>query len=84
MREKEITRTFEFTPVVVTVYNKDTKEMELVNLTAIDVPLNGIEKWAKKQFDGYNVVVIEYEIKPSYHSKYAMSIEDFIKYGKEV
>lgn len=84
MKQKEITRTFEFTPVVVTVYNKDTKEMELVNLTAIDVPLNDIEKWAKKQFDGFNVVVIEYEIKPSYTSKYAMSIEDFIKYGKEV
>lgn len=84
MREKNITRTFTCTPVTVTVYNKEIKEMELVNLTAIDVPLDFIEKWAKKQFEGVSVVVLEYEIKPSYERKYAMPLEDFIKYGKEV
>lgn len=84
MREKNITRTFTCTPVAVTVYNKETKEMELVNLSAIDVPLDFIEKWVKKQFDGSNVVVLEYEIKPSYDRKYAMSLEEFMKYGKEV
>lgn len=84
MREKNITRTFTCTPVTVTVYNKETKEMELVNLTAIDVPHDFIEKWAKKQFEASNVVALEYDIKPSYERKYAMSLEEFIKYGKEV
>ena len=83
MREKTISRTFTCTPVAVTVYNKDSKEMEVINLTAIDIPLNAIEKWSKKQFDGFNVVVIEYDIKPSYERKYSMSIDDFIKNAQE-
>lgn len=84
MREKNITRTFMITSVEVSLYNKDTKGIEKSMLKAVDIDTADIEKWAKKQFERFNVVVLEYEIKGCYECKYAMSLEDFIKYGKEV
>lgn len=84
MRERKITRTFIITSVEVSLYNKDTKGIEKSLLKAVDIDTVDIEKWVKKQFERFNVVVLEYEIMGSYECKYAMSIEDFIKYGKEV
>lgn len=84
MREKNITRTFIITSVEVSLYNKDTKGIEKSMLKAVDIDTANIEKWLKKQFERCNVVVLEYEIKGCYECKYVMSLEDFIKYGKEV
>lgn len=84
MREKNITRTFIITSVEVSLYNKDTKGVEKSTLKAIDIATTDIEKWVKKQFERLNVVVLEYEIMGRYECKYAMSLEDFIKYGKEL
>lgn len=84
MREKNITRTFIITSVEVSLYNKDTKGIEKSMLKAVDINTADIEKWTKKQFELFNVVVLEYEIIGRYECKYEMSVEDFIKYGEEV
>lgn len=84
MREKSITRTFIITVVEVSLYNKDTKGIEKSTLKAVDIDSSQIEKWVIKQYNGFNVVVLETSILSRSEVKYAMSLEDFIKYGKEV
>lgn len=72
------------TAVEVSLYNKGTKGIEKSTLKSVDIATADIEKWLKKQFERCNVVVLDYEIKGCCECKYAMSLEDFIKYGKEV
>lgn len=84
MREKNITRTFMITSVEVSLYNKDTKGIEKSMLKAVDIDNVNIEKWVAMQYKDLNVVVLEIEVKSTTETKYRMSIDDFINYGKEV
>lgn len=84
MREKNVTRTFIVTAVEVSLYNKDTKEIEKAILKAVDIDSNQIEKWVAKQYNGFNVVVLETTVLSRSEQKYAMSVEQFMTYAKEV
>ena len=84
MREKNITRTVFVTEVHVAVYNKDTKEMEAMQLVAYDIEAKDIDKWVHKELKGTNNVILEIEPAESAEVKYTMTLSDFIKYGKEV
>lgn len=84
MREKNVTRTFIVTAVEVSLYNKDTKEIEKAILKAVDIDSNQIEKWVAKQYNGFNVVVLETTVLSRSEQKYAMSVEQFIAYAQEV
>lgn len=84
MREKTITRTFIITYVKVSLYNKDTKQMETPILKAVDVDKTDIEKWSQRQYRGFNVVVLEAEIVSRNEVKYSMSVDQFIAYAEEV
>lgn len=84
MREKSITRTFIITVVEVSLYNKDTKGIEKSTLKAVDIDSNQIEKWVAKQYDGFNVVVLETVVLSRSEIKYAMTVDQFIAYAKEV
>ena len=84
MREKNVTRTFIVTTVEVSLYNKDTKEIEKAILKAVDIDSNQIEKWVAKQYNGFNVVVLETTVLSRSEQKYAMSVEQFIAYAQEV
>ena len=84
MREKNVTRTFIVTAVEVSLYNKDTKEIEKAILKAVDIDSNQIEKWVAKQYNGFNVVVLETTVLSRSEQKYAMSVEQFMSYAQEV
>ena len=85
MIEKNITRTFIVTVVDVKLYNKATKDIEMAVLKAIDIPAGDLEKWVTKKYkDCDDMVVLDINIQDTTERKYAMSLEDFIKYGKEV
>ena len=84
MREKNITRTFDITTVEVSLYNKDTKAIEKSILKVVDIDSNQLDKWVAKQYNGINVVVLETAILSRSEVKYAMTVEQFIAYAKEV
>ena len=84
MREKNVTRTFIVAVVEVSLYNKDTKEIEKVVLKAVDIDSDQIEKWVAKQYNGFNVVVLETTVISRSEHKYAMSVEHFIAYAQEI
>ncbi len=84
MREKNVTRTFIVIAVEVSLYNKDTKEIEKAILKAVDIDSNQIEKWVAKQYNDFNVVVLETTVLSRSEQKYAMSVEQFMTYAKEV
>lgn len=84
MRAKNVTRTFIVTAVEVSLYNKDTKEIEKAILKAVDIDSNQIEKWVAKQYNSFNVVVLETTVLSRSEQKYAMSVEQFMTYANEV
>ena len=81
MREKNITRTISMTLIEVSLYNKDTKEIEVRSIVAPEI--TDVDKFLTKKFADTAYVVLEYKCSASEH-KYSMSLEDFIKYGEEV
>lgn len=83
MREKNVTRTFIVAVVEVSLYNKDTKEIEKAILKAFDIDSDQIEKWVAKQYNGFNVVVLETVVLSRSERKYTMSVEQFITYAQE-
>lgn len=83
MREKNVTRTFIVAVVEVSLYNKDTKEIEKAILKAVDIDSNQIEKWVAKQYNGFNVV-LEMTVLSRTEQKYGMSVEQFMTYAQEV
>lgn len=84
MREKSITRTFIITAVEVSLYNKDTKGIEKAILKAVDIDSSQIEKWVLRQYNGFNVVVLETTVLSRSEVKYSMSVDQFIATAKEV
>lgn len=84
MREKSITRTFIITVIKVSLYNKDTKQIDTAILKAVDVDKTDIEKWSQRQYRGFNVVVLEVQIISRSEVKYSMTVEEFISRATEV
>lgn len=74
-KEKTMFRTFEKEVIEVTVYNKDTKALETMEVTSYDGIMAGIPAYLK---------VLDTEVKETSEVKIEMTISDFIKYGKEV
>lgn len=81
MREKNITRTVSMYLIEVSLYSKDTKEIEVRTIVAPEI--TDLDKFLAKKFADTDYVVLEYKFSASEH-KYSMSLEDFIKYGEEV
>ncbi len=81
MREKNITRTISMSLIEVSVYNKDTKTIEVQSIIAPEV--TDVDKFLFKKFANTVYVVLEYKCSVSEH-KYSMSIEDFVNYAQEV
>ena len=81
MREKCITRTVTMSLINVSLYNKVTKSIEAQSIITPEVC--DPNKFLAKKFEGSDYVILEYECFLSEH-KYSMSVEDFVKYAKEV
>lgn len=81
MREKNITRTISMTLIEVSLYNKGIKEIEVQTIVAPEVA--DVDKFLSNKFADTVYVVLEYKCSVSEH-KYSMSVDDFVRYAKEV
>ena len=81
MREKNITRTIEVRIINVSVYDTDIKSIKTEVIKLYDVDNKNVKKAIEKAVNGIVLEFLEISI---IETKYSMSIDDFIKYGKEV
>lgn len=81
MREKNITRTIEVRVISVSVYDPNIKSIKTEVVKLYDVDNKNVKKAIEKAVNGIVLEFLEISI---IETKYLMSIDDFIKYGKEV